>query len=279
MAAAQAACLAARSILAARRGGALIPWGAPFSSLDVAGALGVQRELRAQCSAEEETNVGWKCGATGEAIQQRLGLDGPFFGPLYAGDLLLAPALGFVEHGGEGGGMQGGLGGTVVGVEAEFTLRLGTAIDLKGREAPATASSLSTAVEAVIPSIEVCGTRFEGGLPLPEGAPALIADFAGHSALVLGTARKLAMGNNLQAIGEVAVELTINSEKIATGSAAAVLGHPLESLAWLVNALAEEGLHETLPAGALIATGATGGQHPVKPGGERISYLLFSIFV
>jgi len=271
MAAAQAACLAARSILAARRGGALIPWGAPFSSLDVAGALGVQRELRAQCSAEEETNVGWKCGATGEAIQQRLGLDGPFFGPLYAGDLLLAPAL--------GGGMQGGLGGTVVGVEAEFTLRLGTAIDLKGREAPATASSLSTAVEAVIPSIEVCGTRFEGGLPLPEGAPALIADFAGHSALVLGTARKLAMGNNLQAIGEVAVELTINSEKIATGSAAAVLGHPLESLAWLVNALAEEGLHETLPAGALIATGATGGQHPVKPGGERISYLLFSIFV
>ena len=43
---------AARSILVARRGGALIPWGAPFSSLDVAGALGVQRELRAQCRGE-----------------------------------------------------------------------------------------------------------------------------------------------------------------------------------------------------------------------------------
>lgn len=256
--------MASRALLVARRGGALVPFAAPFAGLDIAGAFAVQAELlKEACNVEGEAHIGWKCGATGDAIQQRLGLPAPFFGPLFASDLLLAPALGFVEHADTGGAAHGGVGGTVVGVEAEFTLRIGKAIPL---QRGASAEKLTPHVEAVVPSIEICSSRFAGGMvPLPEGTPALIADFAGHGALVLGEAMAMNPAA-LSAVDNAVVELTINGASVATGSAANVLGHPLESLAWLVNALAETTDHSEIPAGALIATGASCGQLPVAPG-------------
>jgi 2-keto-4-pentenoate hydratase len=49
------------------------------------------------------------------------------------------------------------------------------------------------------------------------------------------------------------VRLRVNGQTVETGSGAAVLGHPLEALAWLANELGTWG--RTLRAGDRVTTG------------------------
>jgi 2-keto-4-pentenoate hydratase len=84
------------------------------------------------------------------------------------------------------------------------------------------------------------------------GAAALIADNACHGAWVKG-----ALLTNWRTI-ELAsqrVQLLVNGNVASTGSGAAVLGHPLNALEWLVSKLASRGIG--LKAGEYITTGVT----------------------
>ena len=55
-----------------------------------------------------------------------------------------------------------------------------------------------------------------------------------------------------------------NGEIVTMGASAAVLGHPAEAIAMLVNILAELG--ESLPAGSFVMSGGITEAIPVKPG-------------
>jgi 2-keto-4-pentenoate hydratase len=114
---------------------------------------------------------GWKIGATSELAQRLLNADGPFAAPLFAeachGD---GAELAVPGHG-------------LLGLEAEFAMRLGA--DLPARAAPYDAAEVALAVASVHPAFEVIGLR----LPVAvfTQVAAVIADFGANVALVAGT--------------------------------------------------------------------------------------------
>jgi len=91
--------------------------------------------------------------------------------------------------------------------------------------------------------------RFMPSAPLP----VKIADFAMNHAVIRGAAHKAK--DVSKALDKVAVSLELNGKEVATGLGSAVLEHPINSLTWLANHLADRGL--TLEPGHLIITGAS----------------------
>jgi 2-keto-4-pentenoate hydratase len=88
-----------------------------------------------------------------------------------------------------------------------------------------------------------------------------IADFALNIALVRGAPVPDWREVDLNGI---AVAAAVDGQVVATGSASAVLGHPLEALAWLARSLAERG--RRLEAGDLVSTGTCTGIVPLTSG-------------
>ena len=60
-----------------------------------------------------------------------------------------------------------------------------------------------------------------------------------------------------------------NGEIVTLGASAAVLGHPAEAIAMLVNILDELG--EELPAGSFVMSGGITEAIPVKPGDSIVA--------
>jgi 2-keto-4-pentenoate hydratase len=184
--------------------------------------------------------AGWKIGATDSRAQAAMATDEPFYGPVFR-DRILADAA-VVE-----------LPAGCIGVEAEFALRIGAG--LPPRTGGYGVEQLVIAVDAVMPALEVLATRqrLEGH---PDARRAT-ADLGLAHALVLGPAL---MPPPTRELAEATVDLRVEGGEVAHGSGAAVLGHPLEALAWLTR----QGV--ALPAGALVATGAFAGVVPLARG-------------
>jgi 2-keto-4-pentenoate hydratase len=133
-------------------------------------------------------------------------------------------------------------------VEAEFGFRM--ARDLPPSPVPRSRTEIAEAIEGVIPSIEIVDSRFDDWLTI--GAPSLIADNACNAAWVLGP---LLTDWRPLDLAAQPVRVTVNGQLVRAGSGAAVLGHPLNALEWLVNNLSAHGLR--LEAGQYITTGVT----------------------
>jgi 2-oxo-3-hexenedioate decarboxylase len=130
------------------------------------------------------------------------------------------------------------------------------------RESPAAPASIATvlaATQAVFGAIEIIDSRFAG---FRFGLPDVVADNASSAAFVLGSrTREVRDVGDLRLTGCV---LRVNGVVVATAAGAAVLGHPAESVAWLVNQLAAR--EQSLPAGAIVLSGALTDAVPLAAG-------------
>ena len=192
--------------------------------------------------------AGFKIGATAQVSMDLLGVEGPFFGPLYrerfheTGAAVRLP----MAHS--------------PGIEAEFVV--GLASDLPPREVPWTVEEVRAAVAWVAPGLEIVGARIEGGLA---GAGVLaIADGGANVDFVLGPTD----GNWRSAdLAAHPVVLHVNGAEAASGhSGLLVFGDPIAGAAWLANRpeIAPRGLR----AGDAITTGTCTGIRPLSPGDE-----------
>ncbi|MEO8099897.1 MAG: fumarylacetoacetate hydrolase family protein [Acidobacteriota bacterium] len=182
------------------------------------------------------TAIGYKIACTNEIAQRQLHVDGPFFGRLLAATTLDSPAR-----------IQASQYFMRV-MEAEFAFRM--ARDLAPAASPRTRDEVADAVAGVLPGIEVVDSRFDSWTTV--GTPSLIADNACHAAWIRGALVTDWRGIDLAA---QKVRLVINGALIGEGSGAAVLGHPLNALHWLANALNARG--SGLCAGDYVTTGVT----------------------
>ena len=89
--------------------------------------------------------------------------------------------------------------------------------------------------------------------------PTLISDNACHGCLVVGNEltgddkRNTKFKDVLDNLDEQTCILKVNGDTVADGCGNKVLGHPLNALCWLANALGRRG--QTLKRGDIISTG------------------------
>jgi 2-keto-4-pentenoate hydratase len=213
-----------------------------FPALDVDLAYRVQAENTRLALGERGRVVGRKIGLTSKAVQAQLGVSQPDFGTLRA-DM----CAGDGEEIAWGRLMQ-------PKAEAEIAVVLGR--DL--RQPGITFAEALRAVEFALPAIEVVGSRIEGwNIKIVD----TIADNASSSVVVLGGSPRSLADFDPRLCGMV---LERRGEPVSFGAGAACLGHPINALIWLANAMVALG--EPLLAGDLVLTGALGPMAPVAPG-------------
>lgn len=194
--------------------------------------------------------IGYKIAATNPAAQELLRVDAPFFGQLLSHSSFSSPAsLPPGEF-------------TVRCIEAEFAVEIGD--DVPAQDRPYTRESIAGFVAAVIPSIEIVDHRFADWAAV--GAPSLVADNAIHGAWVGGRPVPHWRGIDL---AQHPVMLSANGRLVGTGSGAAVLGHPLNVVAWLASELPRHGRH--LSRGDRVTTGTAAPVSFANPGDHVVA--------
>jgi len=217
------------------------------------GALPNDLESAYRCQDEaialwDDAVAGWKVGWIAEPLSQKFGahrLVGPIFrrSVQRVGDGALANAPIFA--------------GGFAAIEAEFVVQL-------SRDAPAnvaewTAETARRFVQAMYIGIEIASSPL---ININDFGPAVVAsDFGNNAGLLLGAE---IVDWQTRSLESLTCETRIDGQVIGRGSAAAVSGGPLTSLAFALRCNAHRG--RPLRAGDFVSTGAATGVHPVKAG-------------
>jgi 2-oxo-3-hexenedioate decarboxylase/2-keto-4-pentenoate hydratase len=179
--------------------------------------------------------VGWKIGSTSPPMQAALGIPFPCAGTLYAGTVHRAhAAIDRADY-------------ARPGLECEIAVRL--AADLPAKAGGHTRASVLPAVAAVMTSVEIVEWRFTDFKRA--GVPSLVADDFFSCGCVLGPEQ---LPQTLAGDADIPGRFTIDGTIASGGSARDILGHPLNSLAWLADHRAARGT--PLRAGDLVTLGS-----------------------
>lgn len=214
----------------AARSGTQVPMLTSEASFQLEEAYDVQEALIQKRISEGHPLVGMKMGLTSLAKMEQMGVDSPIYGHLTS-DMLLD----------DGGNLDlSPYGHPRVEPEVAFIM----AHDIKG---PTTSAQVGDAVRGVCAALEVIDSRYENfKFTLPD----VVADNASSTRFVLGT-EVHAIGD--LPLGNLGMVLEIDGEAVQIGSSAAILEHPLKSLAALVNMLAKR--DQGLRAGQIVLAG------------------------
>lgn len=191
--------------------------------------------------------IGYKIACTNEIAQRQLQIDAPLFGQLlssstYTSPTTLAPDDFLVRI-----------------IEMEFAFQM--AQDVPISTLPYTQESIAAFVGVVLPGIEIVSHRFEDWAKV--GAPSVAADNAIHGAWIHGTPS--ADWRSLD-LAQHKANLTVNGRTVRHGQGSAVLGHPLNVVAWLANELPHYG--KQLKRGDFITTGVVSEIYLAQPGDQ-----------
>lgn len=211
---------------------------------DEATAYAIQDALHARLAAAGRGPLaGHKIGCTTPVMQRFLGIPNPC-----AGGVLAAT----VRH---GHGELAHAGFRHPGVECEIAVRL--ARDLPADDAPFDRARVGAAVGAVMAAIELVDDRYVDYRTLD--TPTLIADDFFAAGGVLGP--EVTDWPDLPGLEG---RMTIDGREVGRGRGADILGHPLDALAWLADALAARG--RRLKAGEIVFLGSLVETRWVEPG-------------
>jgi 2-keto-4-pentenoate hydratase len=192
--------------------------------------------------------VGYKAGLTNASVQQRFGVDQPLFGVMLQKMLL------------ESGAVVDAKFGARPMHEGDLMVRVGSASinDAKTRE------EALAGLDSVVPFIELPDLLFAQGVKM--SAPAIAAINVGARLGVMGTPIPLNPEQDwLDRLRNF--ELTIldrDGQVLAEGKGSNLLGHPLEVVLWLKDALAEKDIR--LEEGDLLSLGTVTKLFPAEAG-------------
>lgn len=226
---------------------------APYEGLTMADAECARAKLVPILARDFGAPVGYKAGATGQAVQRLFGLSGPVHGVLFASSVGLR----------DGATLDLGPSLAGVGVEADLLVRVrDDGINTAGRDHVAILRHL----DQVIPYIEMPRT----GLAGPVDGPKLVSVNVAARLGVVGTPIPVQATEDFAArLASMTVILADDQKEHARAPGSNLLGHPLNVVPWLVADLARVG--QRLKAGDLISLG---GFAPSIPAAAGRSYTL-----
>lgn len=227
--------------LAAARGNNQLVDSAPFES--IASLTDAYRIQAIAADQYDSPQIGYKVGATNEAVQKLFGADCPFFGPMFERERFAPDSTIPLTPG-------------VLGGEAEFAF-------VCGEDFPSddelTIQDLPALIQRCHIAAEIVGRRTAGeGLPPLHAA---VADFGANVAFIDGPEIDDWHSRDL---ASVKVTASTAGEQTNSGIGAAVLGNPLNSLLWLHNALRHQ--NRGLRQGDWVSTGTCLGVIATAPG-------------
>lgn len=212
-----------------------------YAELTIEDAYHVQQRMVQRRLDAGEAVVGKKIGVTSKAVMDMLGVYQPDFGYLLSGMVY-----------GEGQAIPLG---TLIQPKAEGEIAFILKKDLFGPGI--TNANVLAATECVMPCFEIVDSRIRDWKIKIQDT---VADNASCGVFVLGDCAVSPAAIDLSTCGMV---LEKNGEVIGTGSGAAVLGSPVNAVAWLANTLGRLGI--PLKAGEVILSGAMAAMVVVNP--------------
>jgi len=217
-------------------------------------AYKISLRLLERRQAEGERVIGKKIGVTSKAVQDMLGVHQPDFGFLL--DSMQVPdgsSISLSRH-------------KLIQPRAEGEIAFVLKKDLRG---PGVAEKqVIAATDYVSPCFEIVDSRIrEWKIKIQD----TVADNASCGVFVLGKARVRPDALDLAA---VKMDIRKNGHHVASGTGAAVQGHPATAVAWLANTLGQFGI--PFLAGEVILSGSLAPLLPAAPG-DKFEMTLSSI--
>jgi 2-keto-4-pentenoate hydratase len=191
--------------------------------------------------------VGRKIGLTNPAVQKQLGVDQPDYGMLFA-DM-------DVPH----GDVIPWSAGAQFKAEAELAFVIGRDLTVPD----CTMAEVMRAVEYVVPSIEIVGSRIANwDIRFVD----TVADNASSAFFTLGPSARLLKDAELL---NCTMETKQDGDVVSKGSGRACLGSPLNAVLWLARVMAVSG--RPLGEGDVVLSGALGPMVAATPGARFIA--------
>lgn len=206
-----------------------------LKDLSIDDGYAVQRAFVSARRDEEGPVVGYKLGFTNEQVQRETGVSEPIYGHLLR-DTVGVDAVHLADL-------------VAPRAEPEIMVHLGESLS-----ATTSREQVANAVESVTPVIEVVDSR-TGSWDLTPGTA--VADNALAARLVTGPKCR---PSECPSLADLKVTVSTDDTK-QSGRGAAVLGDPLEAVAWLSRTLGEP-----LPADAVVSTGSLTNTLPLRSG-------------
>ena len=218
-----------------------------YPGMNVADGYAIQKELRKRSVARGNRLIGWKVGLTSKAKMIQMGINEPSIG--YLMNDMACPESSAIDI------------SRLVHPRVECEVAFVTKRDLHGPDC--TRDQVLEATDFVLPAIEVIDSRFAA---FKFDLPSVIADNGSSARVVAGGRARYPHDIDLRTLGAV---MEKNGEIVSVGASAAVLGHPAEAIACLVNILSAQG--EDLPAGSFVMSGGITEAIHVKAGDSIIA--------
>ena len=249
---AQAQCLADAQVGALAQSYAAKTPAPNFPALSDEDGACTRAKFNALLAARLGKVVGYKAGLTNPAVQKRFNTDKPVWGKLYEG--MVQPS-GFTT--------QAGFGARPL-YEADMLVRVKSAAINHAR----TPFEVLENIDQVIPFIELPDLVVQA--PPQLNGPGVGAINVGARLGVAGApiAVPVTRGERyrlLDALERMEVQLTNNNgELLASGRGGDILGHPLNAVVWIAQALQKEDI--ALQPGDLVSLGSFSPLLPPRPG-------------
>ncbi|WP_150430344.1 2-oxo-3-hexenedioate decarboxylase [Dechloromonas sp. CZR5] len=218
-----------------------------YPQMTIGDGYAVQLELRKRFLAAGHKQVGWKAGLTSKAKMIQMGVSVPSIG--FLTDRMARPESSAIK--------TSDLVHPRVECEVAFVMKK----TLRGPNC--TLQDVMDATDYVLPAVEIIDSRFSG---FKFDLESVVADNGSSARFVGGGRARYVEDIDLRTLGVV---MEKNGEIVTMGASAAVLGHPAEAIAMLVNILGELG--EELPAGSFVMSGGITEAVAVKPGDSIVA--------
>lgn len=213
-----------------------------LGGISVGEAYAVQRMMIEERRKAGEKIIGWKVGATSQAVMEQLKISEPVFGCMtsssaYSADVPVRSSA-FCR----------------MAVEGEIAFVMGENLPGPG----VTPADVLAATAGIMGAVELVDCRINGWKPT---IAEIVADNALHAGVIAGPTKVPAAGLDRQREG---VALKKNSRLLASAHGIEALGDPLNVVTWLANTLAN--FDHEIREGDIILTGSLTKYFFVSPG-------------